>query len=293
MELTLSPCLSGINRADVERLVAVELGADLVNASGLRQDVTRAEVECAANVVVIRVHDPGTFQSYERGLELSATAPRARERLLALAVVELIATSWSESEPAPAPAKKAEQRAPQPLPIAPPLVQEYPNVRTPEPSRRLVVHQSAELWLEERQPLQGLGVRFIGDGPVFGWHAALRVGMGQIPFGEYEAELQNGAFSLGVHLAQRLPHVMLRAGLGAQANVLRLRVNGDSRRGEARADALLYTGVSWLLPRDLVFDLGVDAGYALTPLTLEIASDQELELSGAWLGATLGLGLSL
>src|SRR5262249_33713515 len=51
---------------------------------------------CQGDTVVLRVDDPISGKSLSRDVDLAGAMPRARPRLVALALVELISASWSE-----------------------------------------------------------------------------------------------------------------------------------------------------------------------------------------------------
>src|SRR5439155_8563961 len=82
--LEIDPCVR-VDRAQVRRVVTVELGDAPTDASAAGVDRTRVAVSCIGELVELRVDDPITGKSLERTIDL-AEAPRASPRLLALAI---------------------------------------------------------------------------------------------------------------------------------------------------------------------------------------------------------------
>jgi len=95
-------CL-GASGARVKELVALELSPRMrVVGQG---DGLVGEVRCEAPAAVLEVREPERTEPLRVRLDLAAAAPEARERLLALALAELITTSQLEHTPKdPAPA---------------------------------------------------------------------------------------------------------------------------------------------------------------------------------------------
>src|SRR5262249_54002562 len=82
------------NAPEIRRILAIELHASLETHAP--DAVTRVRMACSDGRVVLHVDDSVTGKSLERAIALDAVAPAARNRLLALAIAELIGASWSE-----------------------------------------------------------------------------------------------------------------------------------------------------------------------------------------------------
>jgi hypothetical protein len=90
--------------AQVEELVALELSASLIDqGQAAAQDVTRVVLTCHEPSAQFQVTDPVSGKLLSRSVDLSAVEPRARPRVLALAIAELVSSSWLELELTPEP----------------------------------------------------------------------------------------------------------------------------------------------------------------------------------------------
>ncbi|MEM9490858.1 MAG: hypothetical protein AAGC55_17050, partial [Myxococcota bacterium] len=102
--LSVDECIVA-DAEQIRRLLFIELGAPGRPTSlrqGERTDaVTRVELSCADQLIELRVHDPVTGKSLTR--RIAPGKRRGRERLLALAAVELVVASWIELTATPAP----------------------------------------------------------------------------------------------------------------------------------------------------------------------------------------------
>ena len=97
LALDLDGC-PAVARAPVEKIVELELRASVV---ATRSAVTSAVVRCDGDKATIEVDDPLTQKSLMRAVDLQAAGTSGRARLLALSIIELVATSWTELESDP------------------------------------------------------------------------------------------------------------------------------------------------------------------------------------------------
>ncbi|HVZ73426.1 MAG TPA: hypothetical protein VHJ20_13690 [Polyangia bacterium] len=99
VSLDVDAC-AGVDTPEVRRLVPIELAAPLVESGlGDAREVTRAAVGCVANEpdhVHLEVRDPTTGKSLDRVITLAGVPKADQARLVAIAVVELVAASWGE-----------------------------------------------------------------------------------------------------------------------------------------------------------------------------------------------------
>lgn len=135
--LELEAC-PDLDHALVTRLVGIELSAE-GDAALQPEDLTRATARCDADgIATVEVDDPTTGKHSTRRVRLD---PAGTERLLALAIVELVAASWAEHFVRPraevprvdrtagreATRRAAEAVAPQMMPVSPPPEEEPPR----------------------------------------------------------------------------------------------------------------------------------------------------------------------
>jgi hypothetical protein len=101
VSLDLQRC-SRLPRAEIVRLVGLELDARVVAPGGGGPHATRGVIACGVDSVRLEVSDPlaGTFLS--RTLPFPASAASAASRIAALALAELVFASWLElAQPRP------------------------------------------------------------------------------------------------------------------------------------------------------------------------------------------------
>src|SRR5262249_57015189 len=102
-QLVVDPCVDA-PAGQVRRLLAIDLGALLVDPEIPVAGATRASVGCDGTLTLLRVDDPVTGKSLTREVDIASSPPNARARLVALAVSELISASWTELATNPTPA---------------------------------------------------------------------------------------------------------------------------------------------------------------------------------------------
>ena len=103
VSLVVDPCVA-VDAVLVTRLFQVELGSALAPL-GNDPAITRVELGCADELVELRVHDAVTGKSLTR--RIAAGPATGRERLLALAAMELLVASWVELEATPAATRRS------------------------------------------------------------------------------------------------------------------------------------------------------------------------------------------
>ena len=103
LDVAVDPC-ADVSAERVERLVRIELASSAEHDSAERSEQpTRAAVECTEEGVRLIVDDPLTAKHLERAVRETELPERGRDRLIALALVELVVASWSELHTNPDP----------------------------------------------------------------------------------------------------------------------------------------------------------------------------------------------
>lgn len=85
----------GVVETEVERVLAVELGAE-TGADDQAQDPTWIVARCAASRVIIEVSDGISRKTLRRSFDLGAAPVTTRGRLIAVAASELVLAGWAE-----------------------------------------------------------------------------------------------------------------------------------------------------------------------------------------------------
>lgn len=323
IQLQLSPCIE-LDEKEIRRLLRIELGAELVPQGAPTPPSTpRAHVTCEPDRLLIRIEDPITRKSLERRLALRTAAPATRARLLALALAELLLASWAELtlEQRSEPELTTALPPPSAVPERPPAEAQASVAAPVETSRlaatELVRKHHAEPLLMPLQlgacgvflsfpsyaatSLFGGAVRLAGDLRYrLHWQLELhgQYGSQSVAAGSLSATLF--AATLALHYQHVLGAFRLRAGVGGRLGAAWLRgqpQDADSVLGMDLwgpfAGPLLRVGGARLLPRRLLLDAALEAGYAPIAVRGTVDGARALGIEGLWLGVQLGLSRSL
>ena len=310
VKLTIDECVA-VPPAEVKKIVAVELGALLVDegspltGEGAR-DTTIVLVSCSGKTIALHVDDPVTGKSLERSIDLSAEVPKARPRLVALAIVELVSASWTELEANPQP------KVPAVTATASPAAKDAAkvNVRTrflspvaPSSSLRILATTGLRLFFPRTGPLTSFGLRVGDDRGAFGflgWAADMQAEHARVPvaLGGVAVDTVSASFSaLAFH---RFSLVTLRAGLGVRLGAARITGEaGDAARVEGSSLAGFFGGplcvvsVSFTPLGPLVIEAAAEGGFVAAPVRGHVGEERDVGVSGGFIGATIGLGVAL
>jgi hypothetical protein len=286
-----------VNGADVSRIVEIELGEALVSESpDPDTQLTVATVRCEGGLANIDVADPLTGKSLGRQIDLPALAPKARTRLLGLAVAELVAASWVELEANPRPAV---------MPTGPPPKPELQKEAAQVALMRSLPSTRAEVAADLRVSSAGIGYGgTLGVSHDFvtwlGWtiRATAHYGSASTTLGRLELADVTGMSDL--HLATALGPFNLRGGLGGRVGPLWLvgvPAPGSGAQGGTVtglwAGPVIVAGVRYVISRAIAIELCAEGGWIVSPTSGRVAGMRAISVEGPWatasLGATLGL----
>jgi len=285
------PDCQGAQGAEVEKLAALELAPRLSVIESSPTPVLTGSVRCEPPHAHVIVVDPARAQPLTIHIDLGAAAPQARQRLLALALAELITTSQMEGE---APALSPEP-ATQPEPAPSTSDDHAASVRSP-----LSVWLAPSVALAADPALALLG----GDvgvshalGPVL-LSIDARAGFGQSVRSSSEVQMRVlalGAFA-GLLILDR--DVQLSAGPGLRIGHVALTTHSPADGLAAKDLAAVWLGPALTtalqapLTGPLLLRAGLEVGYVARPV---VGFDEDradrLALRGPWL--SLGLGVAL
>jgi hypothetical protein len=117
-----------IRVAEIGRVLEIELLARIVDRPSA--EATRASVHCVGPVAGLTVVDPISEQSTSRTLTLHARSRRVHDRLIAIAIAELVGAVWSDdpvAAPAPAPSPPPPVVSPSPSTLLDPALTRRPQ----------------------------------------------------------------------------------------------------------------------------------------------------------------------
>lgn len=118
LALTLAGC-ERFDEARLRELVSIEMGTIAARGAAPRGASADVRVACAGERATIALAPAEGVRATQSELDLSAAAPATRERLLALAITEVVAQGWTPPPPPvapPPPAVIVAQPAPAPAP---------------------------------------------------------------------------------------------------------------------------------------------------------------------------------
>jgi len=271
-------------------------------AAGTTTDRTRASVGCDGADVVLRVDDPITGKSLSRTVDVGGAIPRARARLVALAVVELISASWTELEMNPQP-------------------QVPPSGPSPSPGARQAALASVRVQTDRwalsryRVSLLGGGLKFFaktdvlpgaelrvardGSGPL-GWMIDVQAHRGSetTPLGQVDTDVLGAGVAAVVHHAWWPASVHVGGGLrggGARLSGVpdpMLAVHG-SRFWAPWVGPFVLGNVELVVAQRFAVVAAIEGGYVIAPVGGLVSGRRDVAVDGAWLELHVGVELFL
>ncbi len=279
--LSDAPC-GGVDRAELRRLLAIELGSRLATKP-LPQEGFTLRLECQTDTVTLVV--AGGQGEQLRTLHASDAAGEVGARLISLSLVEML----HEAERPAAPA-----RPPPVAETAPPV--EAPRRDRARSMRLLALAQVLTPRLDGSLSGFGLAADYVASSP---FSARL-----ETAFSRSERR-----FELGTTQTE-LATVTLAGGYTGALGPVRPRVMAGFRLGSARISGerselpgtressvsgpwggpLVSAGLGFVFFETLAFELGGEAGYVSLPVVGEVEGEDAIALDGYWLAANVGLG---
>jgi len=295
--LTVDACVA-VDAADVKQLVEIELHTTVID-DGLTKVTTR----CADKTVELTVVDPLTGKSLTRSIDVMAEPPKARARLLALAIAELVSASWTELETNPTPAVPPAGSPPSPAAkaAARDIVHERTPAFTVAPSQplRAVAVLDRRAFLAKTAWVTGLGVRLGQDRGTFGWTADMLASQGTraATLGEVAIDVVSIALGATAHYTWR--NISARAALGARFGAARLSgvprgedVEGRSVRGPWGGPSAAAS-ISIVPIKPLLVEASFETGYVVSPVHARVDGERQASVAGLWVGSAIALGVVL
>lgn len=299
VQIEIDPCVNA-SRDDVRRLVAIELGSLVADAPG--SDQTRVAVGCKETLVELRVDDPITRKSLVRDVDLAETVPRARARLLALAIAELVSASWIELEAIPSP--KVPPAGPAPsleAKRAATVTVRRQIESSPFDRFRLTAFGTGAGFFTGPGLTGGGGMQLARDHAYHvGWQVDLQAAHGNavVPLGSVSVDLINVGTAFVMHYAT--PRIAFQGGVGLRGGAARLSgspVSSDAATGGtvwgAWGGPLATASLGVAVSRRLLVDLAAEAGYVVVPVGGLVADVRQVAVDGAWLSFRVGFGVFL
>jgi hypothetical protein len=306
--LEIDACVD-VSEDEIRKLVAIELGALLSAVDESAEERTRASVSCHEDNVVLHVDDPITGKSMERALDVTDAIPRARPRLIALAIVELISASWTDLENAePAPIVASEE--PHVSSIAARLDDRFPAAprRDEHASTRIVARGGGMMFFSRTSLLGGGGLELARDlSPRFGFivDAQANHGVESTSLGQVDTDVLAVGAAITVRRAWRSHaspdrRAIVSLGAGVRAGAVHLTGVPDITMAVDGAQfwapwfgPLALARVDFDVNGRITFGAALEGGYVALPVVGLVNGVRDVAISGAWLELYLGVGVIL
>ncbi|HEX9620371.1 MAG TPA: hypothetical protein VF989_09560 [Polyangiaceae bacterium] len=302
VSVAIDRCLA-LPAAEVMRLTALELEADVVMPRAASPGATRVTLTCNGRRVRLHVADPVTGKELERTLAVNAREADVRGRAVALAIAELVLTSWMElTLPEPPPESADFDR-----PSSETRREAEERVRRRAGGFGRLAHLLA--LAQAVGPFDGLslgwggGIRlgYVSNLEWLGVHLDLIAARSVVSTELGTVRATNWSATLGPSLLLRIAPAWLEAGAGLRFGIGRLEgtpaeateVRGASVVGTWSGPALCAgAGVAW---SHFVLALGIEAGYVLRSVSGAVVGGQvdgqgSVSIDGGWLAGTFGVG---
>lgn len=303
VQLTVDACVAA-PRSEIERLCALELGAQPLPPSVISSDATRLLVTCRERLILLQVDDPVTGKTTQRLINVGRLAPPGQARLLALALAELVTASWVELALSPKPQVPSAQALATPVARrAATLAVEQRGASRALRLAALVLCGGRFALREGRAPLWGGGLRLQATHPRhLGGALDLQYhrGADEATLGVVTTEQLSASAALFYHHAwgPGARRAGLQIGGGALGGAVRI-------SGEPAPDSGAQSGTVWgataglyasgaaaLTLGRLALQVVTEAGYTLRPVVGRAAAVEVAGISGPWLGLHLGIGIT-
>ncbi|MFZ5469725.1 MAG: hypothetical protein ACOZIN_09835 [Myxococcota bacterium] len=299
VKVDIDACVD-VSRPAVLSIIGIELGAALATPEEVSvRRTTVVEVTCKDQGVAVRVDDPLTHKVLKRSLDLAKAAPVTHTRLLALAIVELVAASWAELEWNPAPTLVAPEEHPTPAERFEALEALGPRTQGTSKTEQVTGLFGGRRFFAGSPWAWGGGARVGRHWGAVGWHCDLLAEFGSTDLAVGSVTVSTVSTGGSVLLTQRFAWFTAWAGPGLRVGAVQLTGNPKATDivghsvGGGWGGPLFNAGVSGHPGRRLIIELSGETGYALFPVVGMVEGERPVALDGVWLGAQLSVGLVL
>ncbi len=293
-----------IDRAQLDRLLSIELGTSAQTAASTATGPTHVHVRCVAAGIELNLQDALTQKGMVRVLSRESFQDASSTRLLALAIAEFVVASWVElrlpQKVAPAPvmgrAPASEQAKQAASTAAGERVQ--PALRAGEQTHtELGLSGQLQLWSEQDGVMLGASLRFLhapvssvafSIGGDFG-AAAIDSALGRVV-------VRTFAFSVaGLGRIDLAPFVLV-TGPGARLGLAQMSATPeDATRTDASAFYAPFGGLFWLVrgalfvTESIALAAELELGAVTLPVRALVGDAAIGAIDGVWLTAGLGV----
>ena len=303
LALNLERC-AAVAAVDVQGMVGLELHRPVVlldetAAPAIARSVTTAvRVTCQGLRAEIEIDDPLTGKTIGRVVDLAAAAPVARQHLLALSIVELLAASWIElqSNPHPASPPVGAVTTPEAREAALEVVRDRPGARR---AARVLAELGVQTFASGPRSLGGAVIVAGTATRHLGWMADISFQRGERDFALGRVTLDIGSALGALLVGASWGRAALRGGLGARAGEAWLSgapaestsAVGGVVRGRWWGPVALLDGSLTLRGR-IVFEITLEAGRVLLPVVATVQGADPVAVDGNWIRGGVGAGFT-
>jgi hypothetical protein len=286
VRLLLDECVQ--DRAEVRRIVAIELGA-LAPESVDDADVTRVIVHCANERHWLSVEQPVAGRRLEKTIDLQSEPAKSRPRVLALAIEELVSASRTQVEP---------QKSALPPRGEPPAAVVMPAQANRPHALTILAVGGGRMSSTEPSVFWGGGVELDGEWSTrWAWNADLIADAGTRSMSVGSADATTVSVAGALLVQGRAGRLGWGTGVGIRAGIARL--SGEPASAQATRAAAVAGGwigprglalVAASLPRHLVVELAVEVGYVLAPVAGDVNAARAVAIDEGWGALRVGVG---
>jgi hypothetical protein len=298
-----------IDRAQLDRLLSIELGTSAQTAASTATGPTHVHVRCVAAGIELNLQDALTQKGMVRVLSRESFQDASSTRLLALAIAEFVVASWVElrlpqkvaPEPVMGRVPATEQAKEAAATTAGERVQPGPQPERYETHTEIGFSGQLQAWSEQDGAMLGAGLRFLhapassvafSIGGDFG-AVAVDSALGRVV-------VRTFAFSLaGLGRIELEPFVLV-TGPGARLGLAQMSATpDDSTRTEASAFYAPYGGLFWLVrgalfvTDSIALALELELGAVTLPVRALVGDAPIGAIDGVWLTGGLGIAFEL
>jgi hypothetical protein len=297
VSLDVDDC-TGANRDNVRRVFLIELRTSIPEARlGDASQGAKIQVRCSGPLTVLEISDQVTGKSVTRRIDLSHTPVQGRDRLLALAVMELLVASWAELRTTP-------------KPVVPPVDRRAAAATRRTASvlaRRGLVETSP--WTTTASVLVGLvresyglasggGLRVMREHRSgYGWAVdlAARTASEDVAIGTVAVRTVSAAASAMAR--RRARDFDLRAALGVRLGLVMMSGTPDNQAmaegGQViglAAGPMIGFGAGVRPYQQLTIDLSIESGVHVLPVRGLVDDTRAVDVEGPWVITRLAVG---
>ena len=282
---------------EIRRIVRLELSAAPPDDGRATTDATFVTIQCRESIISIQVLDPTTGKWSSREFDVRRTAVEGRNRLVALAAVELVSSSWSELQANPAPSIVSLGASASSEQVE--AAREAVGRRLSPLDHQLSVTPLVMTFLAPAFPLWGGSVELANvPTDLFGWSVEVAGVHGTTGVTLGDATVNLISTSVSAMFLMNADRLSVATSAGPRLGFGWIHGSPDAQESGTDLTAT-WSGLcgkitlGYTLTRMLGVHTRFEAGYTLRSIEGQVNNNTEVRVSGLWLAGGLGIDLLL